>query len=76
MARASPPNVYEMYKMQFEHDFKMFLASRSSEIIHGGRMVLAFLARSNINPSRTDSSRLWELLSKSLVDMMKEVCGS
>lgn len=64
-----------MYRLQFEHDFTMFLESRSNEIIPGGRMLLAFLGRSTINSSSDDSSRFWELLAQSLIDMAKEVNG-
>ncbi|PWA48197.1 S-adenosyl-L-methionine-dependent methyltransferases superfamily protein [Artemisia annua] len=72
MAKTSPPNVFEIYRMQFEKDFTSFLESRSAEIIRGGRMVLAFQGRSDIDPSSNDCCRHWELLAKSLVDMTKE----
>ena len=68
--------MFEIYRMQFEKDFRSFLESRSAEIICGGRMVLSFQGRSNVDPSSNDCCRHWELLAKSLVDMAKEVFGS
>lgn len=65
--------MFERYKMQFQKDFTIFLESRSKEIIRGGRMVLTFASRSNVDPSSDDISILFELLAKSLVDMVKEV---
>ncbi|PWA48198.1 S-adenosyl-L-methionine-dependent methyltransferases superfamily protein [Artemisia annua] len=73
MAKTSPPIVFEMYRMQFQKDFTMFLESRSKEIIHGGHMVLSLAGRNDVDPSCNNSSCLWELFAKSLVDMAKEV---
>ncbi|PWA61718.1 SAM dependent carboxyl methyltransferase [Artemisia annua] len=38
MAKTSPPIVFEMYRMQFQKDFAMFLESRSKETMHGGHI--------------------------------------
>ncbi|PWA77188.1 salicylic acid carboxyl methyltransferase [Artemisia annua] len=72
LAKTSPPNVFEMYRIQFEKDFTTFLESRSKEIIDGGHMVLALGGRSDIDPSSNGRSCLWELFAKSLADMAKE----
>nr|XP_043620312.1 benzoate carboxyl methyltransferase-like [Erigeron canadensis] len=73
MAKTSPPNVFEMYKMQFQNDFTAFLESRSKEIIRGGHMLLTFGGRSNVDPYCNNSHvNLWELFTRSLADMVKE----
>ncbi|KAL4387145.1 hypothetical protein GQ457_09G025590 [Hibiscus cannabinus] len=51
MARSSPPNVFKAYADQFQRDLTKFLSLRSKEIIPQGRMVLAFMARKNADPS-------------------------
>ena len=76
MSKTSPLIVYEMYRMQFEKDFSVYLESRSKELINGGHVVLSIAGRSDVNPTCNDSSWLWELFPKSLVDMAKEVYGS
>ncbi|XP_057452174.1 probable jasmonic acid carboxyl methyltransferase 2 [Lotus japonicus] len=43
----SPAIVYKSYFEQFQRDFKLFLGSRSDELILGGSMVLSFLGRKN-----------------------------
>nr|GEW03739.1 benzoate carboxyl methyltransferase-like [Tanacetum cinerariifolium] len=58
LAKTSPPNVFEMYRMQFQKDFTTFLESRLKEIIDGGHMVLAFGGQSDIDPSCNGRSRL------------------
>ncbi|KAL4579698.1 hypothetical protein LXL04_015856 [Taraxacum kok-saghyz] len=74
MAKTSPINVFKEYQNQFHTDFKTFLQLRSKEIVHGGRMVLTFLGRSNVDHRTTDDGcfRLFELLAQSLLDMVKE----
>ncbi|XWS65588.1 hypothetical protein CRYUN_Cryun05aG0126800 [Craigia yunnanensis] len=71
MARSSPPNVFKAYAEQFQKDFSNFLSLRSKEIIPQGRMVLSFMARNNPNPSNEDYG--WELIAKSLLDLVSEV---
>ncbi|KAL4387872.1 hypothetical protein GQ457_09G025360 [Hibiscus cannabinus] len=65
MARSSPPNVFKAYADQFQRDLTKFLSLRSKEIIPQGRMVLAFMARKNADPSNEYYG--WELVAKSLV---------
>ncbi|RDY07384.1 Salicylate carboxymethyltransferase, partial [Mucuna pruriens] len=63
----SPPAVYKAYLKQFQEDFKLFLKSRSEELVPGGAMVLVFLGKSEI-PRRTG----WEIISLILNDMFLE----
>ncbi|KAL4271586.1 hypothetical protein GQ457_13G018390 [Hibiscus cannabinus] len=70
MARSSPPNVFKAYADQFRKDFTNFLSLRSKEMIPQGRMVLAFMARKNADPS--DDDYCWELVAKSLVDLVEQ----
>ncbi|KAJ0523271.1 putative methyltransferase [Helianthus annuus] len=72
MARASPPNVYQAYRNQFHNDFTKFLQMRSEEVVHGGSMILTFLAREVADPTIDDCWAHLELLGQSLVDMIKE----
>ena len=71
MARSSPPNVFKAYAEQFERDFSNFLSLRSKEMIPQGRMVLTCIGRKNPNPSNQDYG--WELVAKSLLDLVEEV---
>ena len=73
MAKTSPTNVFEAYQKQFEKDFTKFLRLRSQEIIRGGRIVFTIPGRSISDPTSEDCCIIWELLAKSLVDMVKEV---
>ncbi|KAK2640004.1 hypothetical protein Ddye_027799 [Dipteronia dyeriana] len=70
MAKSSPPNVYKAYLEQFHRDFSSFLSLRSEEIISGGRMVLTFLERSIPEPSSKDCCYIWELLTKSFLELV------
>ncbi|CAI9292344.1 unnamed protein product [Lactuca saligna] len=73
MATSSPPNVFEAYEKQFQTDFIKFLQMRSKELVHGGCMVLTFLGRSSVDPTTNENGgRILELLSQSLLDMVKE----
>ncbi|KAK9076496.1 hypothetical protein SSX86_004830 [Deinandra increscens subsp. villosa] len=72
MAKTSPTNVFEAYKKQFKKDFTKFLQLRSHEMITCGRMILTIPGRSIPDPSSDDCCIIWELLAKSLVDMVKE----
>ncbi|KAJ4964142.1 hypothetical protein NE237_024081 [Protea cynaroides] len=60
LARTSPPSVLQAYTEQFQKDFSLFLNLRSKEITPKGRM----------NPLAKSGS--WELLSKSLNDLVSE----
>ncbi|PWA65169.1 S-adenosyl-L-methionine-dependent methyltransferases superfamily protein [Artemisia annua] len=72
MAKTSPRNVFEAYGNQFHTDFTKFLQMRSEEIVCGGCMVLTFIGRRTMDPTRDDSGCIWELLAHSLLDMLKE----
>ncbi|EOY32829.1 S-adenosyl-L-methionine-dependent methyltransferases superfamily protein, putative [Theobroma cacao] len=72
MAKSSPPSVLKAYSDQFQKDFSNFLRLRSEEIICGGRMVLTMVGRSIANPTSKDCCCLWELLTKSLFDLVAE----
>ncbi|XP_020230280.1 salicylate/benzoate carboxyl methyltransferase [Cajanus cajan] len=63
----SPPNVYKAYLNQFQKDFKLFLKSRSEELVYGGAMVLVFSGNTG-TPRRT----CWEIISLILNDMFLE----
>ena len=64
----SPPEVYKAYLKQFQQDFKLFLKSRSEELVPGGAMVLLFFGRDE-TPRRTS----FEVTSLILNDMLLEV---
>ncbi|XVF00363.1 hypothetical protein REPUB_Repub03eG0278900 [Reevesia pubescens] len=70
MARSSPPNVFKAYADQFQRDFSSFLSLRSKEIIAQGCMVLTCMGRKNPDPSKEDYG--WEVLAKSLLDLVQE----
>ncbi|KAB2010027.1 hypothetical protein ES319_D10G207800v1 [Gossypium barbadense] len=70
MARSSPPSVFKAYADQFQKDFTNFLSLRSEEIMPQGCMVLTCTGRKNPNPSKEDYG--WDLLSKSLLDLVVE----
>lgn len=73
MAGTSPPNVFEAYANQFKRDFSKFLSLRSVEIVPQGGMVLTLIGRSTMDPSTQHWCLHWELLAKSLLDMVAEV---
>ncbi|KAJ4834016.1 hypothetical protein Tsubulata_004006 [Turnera subulata] len=72
MAKTSPPSVHKALLEQFEKDFTSFLASRSLEMISGGRMVLHTMGRSDQNPACKNGIELWELAGETLKDMVDE----
>ncbi|CAL5331177.1 unnamed protein product [Camellia sinensis] len=72
MERTSPPTVFEAYLKQFQMDFSTFLSLRSEEIVVGGPMILTFLGRRIADPTDKDCCILWELLTKSLLDLVPE----
>ena len=65
----SPPEVYKAYLKQFQQDFKLFLKSRSKELVPGGAMLLVLLGRNEIPPTVNG----WEPISLILNDMFLEV---
>ncbi|XP_022764608.1 benzoate carboxyl methyltransferase-like [Durio zibethinus] len=72
MAKSSPPDVLKAYSEQFQKDFSNFLRLRSEEIISGGRMLLTLVGRTVADPISKDCCYLWELLAKSLSDLVAE----
>ncbi|KAL6346363.1 hypothetical protein AAG906_033159 [Vitis piasezkii] len=72
MANTCRPDVLKAYTKQFQRDFTMFLGLRSEEIKPGGRMVITITGRSIEDPSSKDCCDLWELLAKSLLDMLAD----
>ncbi|KOM37054.1 hypothetical protein LR48_Vigan03g043500 [Vigna angularis] len=63
----SPTEVYKAYLKQYQQDLKLFLKSRSEELVPGGAMVLLFLGNQE-NPRITG----WELISIILNEMFLE----
>lgn len=63
----------DAYSQQFKSDFAMFLASRSQEMVAGGRMVLSLMGRESMDPTTPHSCYQWELLARSLMTMVSEV---
>ncbi|KAI3823332.1 hypothetical protein L1987_04767 [Smallanthus sonchifolius] len=72
IAKTSPLNVVQAYGKQFHIDFTKFLQLRSEEIVSGGHMVLTIRSRSSLDPTSDDCSSYWELLTISLLEMLKE----
>lgn len=72
IAKSSPPNVYEAYMKQFVRDFSTFLRVRSEEIIANGRMLITFCGRKSADPTSEDSCFLWNMLAKSLFEMVDQ----
>ncbi|KAJ9567260.1 hypothetical protein OSB04_003226 [Centaurea solstitialis] len=72
MAKTSPLCVFEAYRKQFYADFTKFLKLRSKEIVCDGRMVLTFHGQSIADPTSDDCCLLYELVAKSLLDMLGE----
>ena len=64
----SPPEVHKAYLKQYQQDFKLFLKSRSEELVPGGAMILLFLGNQE-NPRITG----WEMISLILNEMFLEV---
>ncbi|KAK8515621.1 hypothetical protein V6N13_139408 [Hibiscus sabdariffa] len=70
ISKLTPPNVSKAYLEQFQNDFSNFLRFRSEEMINGGRMLLTLVGRSIIDPTSKDCCSLWDLLTKSLLDLV------
>ncbi|PWA94980.1 benzoate carboxyl methyltransferase [Artemisia annua] len=71
-SKTSPPNVFEAYQKQYASDFTKLLQVRSKEVVSGGRMVLTLVGRSFSDPTIDDCVVPWELLTLSLLDLVKE----
>ncbi|XAR63326.1 hypothetical protein NMG60_11023228 [Bertholletia excelsa] len=70
IAWTSPPEVFKAYLKQFQIDFFNFLSFRSEEIIAGGHLILTILGRSIADPARKEECCYWELLAKSLLELV------
>ncbi|MED6125791.1 hypothetical protein PIB30_072007 [Stylosanthes scabra] len=66
--KASPPGVHKAYALQFQRDLKLFLRSRSEELLPGGAMVLSFI----ISDQHHDVINGWEVVGTVLNDMVSE----
>lgn len=72
ISKTSPSCVLDAYSVQFQKDFSLFLQSRSAEVVPEGRMVLAFMGRSTLDPTTEESCYQWELLAQVLRSMVLE----
>ncbi|GMI86240.1 hypothetical protein like AT5G66430 [Hibiscus trionum] len=70
MSKSSSIDVFEAYSEQFRMDFSKFLRLRSEEMICGGRMLLSLVGRSITDPTSKDCCSVWDLLTKSLFDLV------
>ncbi|KAK7310624.1 hypothetical protein RJT34_08236 [Clitoria ternatea] len=68
LTRTSPPAVHKAYFAQFKEDFKLFLRSRSAELLPGGAMVLTFIGRDQNN----ELINAWVVIGMALNDMASE----
>ncbi|KAL4270848.1 probable caffeine synthase MTL2 [Arachis hypogaea] len=75
ITRTSPPEVYQAYLDQFQHDFSAFLRSRAKELVQGGGMFLMFLGRDQnsemISPYEVLGSALNDMVSEGLIEEAK-----
>ena len=69
LTTASPPSVHKAYFEQFRQDFKLFLRSRSEELVPGGGMFLTFVG-SDENHELING---WAIIGMALNDMASEV---
>ncbi|KAK9079202.1 hypothetical protein SSX86_000872 [Deinandra increscens subsp. villosa] len=79
ISKTSPLNTLQAYGKQFHTDFTKFLQLRSEEMVCGGHMFLTLPGRTKVDPASDDDCwSLWDLLAKSLFEMLKEelVCES
>ncbi|CAA7035769.1 unnamed protein product [Microthlaspi erraticum] len=69
---SSPEGVTKAYYSQFKEDFSTFLRFRSKELVSGGRMVLIILGREGPDHIDRGNSFFWELLSRSIADLVAQ----
>ncbi|CAF2133314.1 hypothetical protein HID58_013307 [Brassica napus] len=69
---SSPEAVSKAYYSQFKEDFSSFLWFRSKEVVAGGRMVLIVLGRKGPDHVDRGNSFFWELLARSLADLVAQ----
>ncbi|KAM0002683.1 putative methyltransferase [Helianthus debilis subsp. tardiflorus] len=72
ISKTSSLNVLQAYGKQFHTDFTKFLELRYEEIVCGGHMFITLPGRSKADPASDDCWSLWDLLTKSLLEMLKE----
>ncbi|QHO55614.1 hypothetical protein HN51_010518 [Arachis hypogaea] len=68
LTKASPPGVHKAYSEQFQRDLKVFLRSRSEELIPGGAMVLSMI----ILDQNHNTINGWEVIGAILNNMVSE----
>uniref|UniRef100_A0A1J3GJX1 Salicylate carboxymethyltransferase n=1 Tax=Noccaea caerulescens TaxID=107243 RepID=A0A1J3GJX1_NOCCA len=69
---SSPEAVSKAYYSQFKEDFSIFLRCRSKELVSAGRMVLIILGRDGPDHVDRGNSFFWELLSRSIADLVAQ----
>ncbi|KAJ0848664.1 putative methyltransferase [Helianthus annuus] len=72
ISKTSSLNVLQAYGKQFHADFTKFLELRYEEIVCGGHMFITLPGRSKVDPASDDCWSLWDLLTKSLLELLKE----
>ncbi|KAL8034050.1 hypothetical protein ABFX02_12G001800 [Erythranthe guttata] len=72
ISERSTQEVSLAYLKQFQHDFSLFLKSRSQELVCGGRMVLILLGRTGPHHADRGNSVFWEIMYRSLSIMVDE----
>lgn len=72
LSKSSPVCVVEAYLSQYRKDFSLFLKSRSEEMVQGGRMVLSFMGRTDVDSTTEQSCFQWELLAQALMSLASE----
>ncbi|KAF5755335.1 putative salicylate carboxymethyltransferase [Helianthus annuus] len=72
ISKSSSLQVAKAYSDQFQEDFSLFLQSRSTELLSGGRMVLILLGSRDRSHVDRGNSFLWELLSQSFSSLVSE----
>ncbi|KAL7131407.1 hypothetical protein ABFS83_12G001100 [Erythranthe nasuta] len=72
ISERSTQEVSLAYLKQFQHDFSLFLKSRSQELVCGGRMVLILLGRTGSHHADRGNSVFWEIMYRSLSIMVDE----
>nr|GEV62165.1 benzoate carboxyl methyltransferase [Tanacetum cinerariifolium] len=64
--------MFKAYQKQYASDFIKLLQVRSKEVVSGGHMVLTLIGQSFFYPTIDDCVISWELLTLSLLDLVKE----
>ncbi|XP_052194065.1 probable jasmonic acid carboxyl methyltransferase 2 [Diospyros lotus] len=69
ISKTSPPSVREKYLDAFRKDFRLFLSSRSAEMVAGGLLFFTMVATDDSGGHR---STVWELIGITIHDMVLE----